>query len=329
MPEVNWAGNLAYRAAAIHRPRTLDELRSRGVHAAPARARLAALLQRARRRATSSSRSTRCPTRSRSTATRRRSRSNPAVRYGELRRRSPRTAWRCTTWPRCPTSRSPARSRRRRTDRATRSGNLATAVAALELVTSDGELVRVRRGDADFDGPWSRLGALGVVTRITLDVEPAYEVRQDVFEGLAWDDAARGARRGHGRRRQRERVHPLGRRRRPGVGQEPRRPGAQEVRDDLVRARPPRPSTATRSSASTRSTARRSSAVPARGPSACRTSAWASRRATATSCSPSSSCRAPHARRRDRGRPRDRADAVRAARAGHRDPHDGRRRRCG
>src|SRR4051795_5071385 len=31
-------------------------------------------------------------------------------------------------------------------------GNLATAVAALELVTSDGELLRVQRGDGDFDG---------------------------------------------------------------------------------------------------------------------------------------------------------------------------------
>src|SRR5215218_999672 len=66
-------------------------------------------------------------------------------------------------------------------------GNLATAVAALELVTSDGQLVRASRGDADFDGMVVGLGALGAVTRLTLDVEPAYEVRQRVFEGLAWD----------------------------------------------------------------------------------------------------------------------------------------------
>jgi alditol oxidase len=30
------------------------------------------------------------------------------------------------------------------------------------------------------------LGALGAVTRLTLDVEPAYQVRQRAFEGLAW-----------------------------------------------------------------------------------------------------------------------------------------------
>jgi xylitol oxidase len=66
-------------------------------------------------------------------------------------------------------------------------GNLATAVAALELVTSAGELMTVRRGDPDFDGAVVALGALGAVTRVTLDVEPAYDIGQRVFEGLPWD----------------------------------------------------------------------------------------------------------------------------------------------
>ena len=66
-------------------------------------------------------------------------------------------------------------------------GNLATAVAALEMVTSDGEIVTAARGDEDFDGMVVGLGALGAVTRVTLDAQPAYEVRQRVYEGLAWD----------------------------------------------------------------------------------------------------------------------------------------------
>jgi alditol oxidase len=66
-------------------------------------------------------------------------------------------------------------------------GNLATAVAGLELVTSSGELLTASRGDPDFDGLVVGLGALGAVTRLTLDVEPAYQVRQRVFEGLPWD----------------------------------------------------------------------------------------------------------------------------------------------
>jgi xylitol oxidase len=66
-------------------------------------------------------------------------------------------------------------------------GNLATAVAGLELVTSGGEIIEASRGEPDFDGLVVGLGALGAVTRITLDVEPAYEVRQRVFEGLSWE----------------------------------------------------------------------------------------------------------------------------------------------
>ncbi|HEY6759089.1 MAG TPA: D-arabinono-1,4-lactone oxidase [Baekduia sp.] len=69
-------------------------------------------------------------------------------------------------------------------------GNLATAVRALQLITSDGELLTAQRGDPDFDGLVVGLGALGAVTRVTLDVEPAYAVRQRVFEGLAWDTLA-------------------------------------------------------------------------------------------------------------------------------------------
>ena len=69
-------------------------------------------------------------------------------------------------------------------------GNLATAVAALELVTSAGERLTVARGDADFDGMVVALGALGAITRVTLDVEPAYAVRQRVYEGLTWEALA-------------------------------------------------------------------------------------------------------------------------------------------
>lgn len=68
-----------------------------------------------------------------------------------------------------------------------RNGNLATAVAALELLKSDGEIVSLARGDDDFNGVVVGLGALGAIIRVTLDVEPAYRVRQRVFERLAWD----------------------------------------------------------------------------------------------------------------------------------------------
>ena len=67
-------------------------------------------------------------------------------------------------------------------------GNLATAVVGVELVRGDGELVTLARGrDADFPGAVVSLGALGVVVRLTLELRPAYELRQDVYEGLPLD----------------------------------------------------------------------------------------------------------------------------------------------
>lgn len=65
-----------------------------------------------------------------------------------------------------------------------KNGNLATAVAALEIIRPDGERVQLRRGDADFNGAVVNLGALGMVSQLTLDVEDNYLVRQDLFQDL-------------------------------------------------------------------------------------------------------------------------------------------------
>ncbi len=68
-------------------------------------------------------------------------------------------------------------------------GNLATAVAGFQMVTAGGDLVEVRRGDEGFDGMVVGLGAFGVVTRVTLDIQPSFDLRQDAFIGLSWDAA--------------------------------------------------------------------------------------------------------------------------------------------
>ncbi|MFF4617678.1 FAD-binding protein [Nonomuraea jabiensis] len=61
---------------------------------------------------------------------------------------------------------------------------LASAVSSLDLVTADGSVLTLSRGDADFPGAVVALGALGIVTSLTLDLVPAFEVRQYVREGL-------------------------------------------------------------------------------------------------------------------------------------------------
>jgi xylitol oxidase len=66
-------------------------------------------------------------------------------------------------------------------------GNLSTAVVGLEMVTASGEVLRLAKGDTDFDGFVVGLGALGVVHRVTLRIEPSFDVRQDVFTDVPWD----------------------------------------------------------------------------------------------------------------------------------------------
>jgi len=68
-------------------------------------------------------------------------------------------------------------------------GNLATAVAGLELVTADGELVRLSRekdGEA-FLATVVGLGAVGITTSVTLDVQPTYQVAQSVYQDISFD----------------------------------------------------------------------------------------------------------------------------------------------
>ncbi|MDZ4045119.1 MAG: FAD-binding protein, partial [Rhodoglobus sp.] len=67
-----------------------------------------------------------------------------------------------------------------------RNGTLSRAVSGLEYVLADGSLRSISPVDPEFDGAVVALGALGVLHRVTLDLEPTFDVRQDVYEGLTW-----------------------------------------------------------------------------------------------------------------------------------------------
>jgi alditol oxidase len=185
--EVNWAGTHAYRAARIHRPSTVEELREIVARAPTVRVlgsrhsfsdiadsgELVTLeglpsdvvIDPERRSATVSA----------------------GVRYGELAEKlnaEGLALHNLASLPHISIAGAIATATHGSGDG---NGNLATAVAGLQLVTSDGELIDVARGDSDFDGLVVGLGALGAVVRVMLDVEPSYEIRQRVFERLEWD----------------------------------------------------------------------------------------------------------------------------------------------
>ena len=67
--------------------------------------------------------------------------------------------------------------------------NLATAVSALEMITASGDLIQLsRQKDGDkFSGAVVGLGALGVITKVTLDIQPAYTMKQYVYLDMPLD----------------------------------------------------------------------------------------------------------------------------------------------
>ena len=65
-------------------------------------------------------------------------------------------------------------------------GNLSSVVREMEFITASGELVKLSRekDNEKFHGAVIHLGGLGVITKMTLAVEPTYQVKQYVYENL-------------------------------------------------------------------------------------------------------------------------------------------------
>src|SRR6476659_1982996 len=185
MAVLNWAGSYAYRASAIHEPETVEQLQEL-IAAAPSIRALGSRhtfsdiadsdelvsLDRLPADVTVEGATVSC---------------GGAVRYGELAAvldAAGMALHNLASLPHTSIAGSVATATHGSGDG---NGNLATAVAAVELITASGDVVTVWRGMPEFDGCVVSLGALGVVTRLTLDVEPAFEIGQLVYEGLEWE----------------------------------------------------------------------------------------------------------------------------------------------
>ena len=187
----NWAGNITYGAAGVHRPRSLDELRS--------------LVQHSRRIRALGSGHSFSPVAdtsgelvsldglppvveidaASSTAT-----VAAGMRYGEVAVELQRAGFalaNLASLPHISVAGSCATGTHGSGDR---QRVLAASVSALQVVGPDGDLVELGqdRDDGTFGGSVVALGALGVVTRLTLDIEPGFEVAQRVHLGVPLDE---------------------------------------------------------------------------------------------------------------------------------------------
>ncbi len=67
-------------------------------------------------------------------------------------------------------------------------GSLATEVCEIELIAGRGRHVHLGDDDPRFNGAVVALGALGIITWLTLRIEPTFEIRQDVFLNMSWSE---------------------------------------------------------------------------------------------------------------------------------------------
>ncbi|MFN8169395.1 MAG: FAD-binding protein [Candidatus Nanopelagicales bacterium] len=189
-PQVNWAGNVVYAPTSVVAPRSVEELQE-----------LVASSSRIRALGTRHSFSTvadapgvlvelgALPSSIELDEVAATVRVGAATRWGELAPVLHRAGWAVHTMGSLPHISVAGSASTGTHGSGDRHGCLASAVVALELVGPDGGLRRIARGDADFDGSVVALGALGVVTAVTLSVQPAYEVEQTVYDDLPFEVA--------------------------------------------------------------------------------------------------------------------------------------------
>jgi len=65
---------------------------------------------------------------------------------------------------------------------------LSTAISAVEIVKPDGSLALIDRTNPELKAVAVGLGAFGVITRLDLDVQPTYQIRQDIYRDAPWED---------------------------------------------------------------------------------------------------------------------------------------------
>ncbi|PPF82998.1 FAD-binding protein [Subtercola sp. Z020] len=187
MSEKNWSGNVAYGESSLQRPRTLDELqevvgRATSVRALGSRHSFNTIAATSGTLISLDRLDSPIEIDSASMSVR----VGAGVRYGELGAHLQQHGFALANLASLPHISVAGATATATHGSGDRNGNLATSVRSLTVVQADGSLIEVSRGDADFDGYVVGLGALGIITALTLDIEPTFDVAVSVFEHLPW-----------------------------------------------------------------------------------------------------------------------------------------------
>ncbi|MEM9520816.1 MAG: D-arabinono-1,4-lactone oxidase [Actinomycetota bacterium] len=181
----NWAGNHTYRATAIHRPRSVSELAeilTRGDVRVVGTRHTFSDIGDAGRLVSLDHLGERCEI----SADRRTVLVDGAMTYGRLSELLEPTGLALANLASLPHISIAGAIATATHGSGLRNGNLATAVRGLTLVSPSG-VHSFRDLDDSFRGAVVSLGALGVVTDLTLAVEPTYDIAQTVYRGLTWE----------------------------------------------------------------------------------------------------------------------------------------------
>jgi xylitol oxidase len=185
--ETNWAGNHTYRARALLEPRTLDELQE------VVRSSSALRVLGSRHAFNDITDTTgdlvsliRLPAEVRLAGAAQTVTISGPVRYGELSRELDAAGFALPNLASLPHISVAGACATGTHGSGDGNRNLASSVTALELVRADGEIERLAATDVDgrFTGSVVSLGALGVVTGMTLAIEPRFEVAQVVYQDV-------------------------------------------------------------------------------------------------------------------------------------------------
>ncbi|GAA4161349.1 alditol oxidase [Gryllotalpicola daejeonensis] len=191
--EVNWSANYAYRAQTIARPRTISELQElvkQATDASPLRAlgtrhtfndvadpgSAGTLVNLAELPATVEI-----------DAERRVVRVPAGLRYGDVAIALEQQGWALHNLASLPHISVAGAVATATHGSGSGNANLSSRVAALTFVDGSGELVTLRRGDADFDGAVVAFGSLGIVVELELDIVPTFEVAQTIYLGVPYE----------------------------------------------------------------------------------------------------------------------------------------------